>query len=63
MTAVGPDGIAVHQRVRSSDYGDGTIVLDLGERVQVIWDEPMVGTFDHHALLHDRSYVERLERL
>jgi len=55
--------ISVGTRVHSDDYGDGTVVMDLGERVQVVWDQPLIGTPDHHALLHDRSYVERLKQL
>jgi hypothetical protein len=55
--------VAVNVRVYSDDYGTGTIVLDLGSQVQVRWDRPQPGTADDptHTLLHDRSFVERLQ--
>jgi hypothetical protein len=61
---VGPDGIQVRQGVRSPDYGTGTIVAIYGAMgVQIYWDEPLVGSKEQHLLLHDRVYVERLEKL
>ena len=50
-------------RLRSSDYGAGTVVAVLSIGIQVYWDEPLTGTLDSHLLVHDRSYVQRLERL
>lgn len=50
-------------RLKSLDYGTGTIVAMLSIGVQIYWDTPLVGTTDSHLLVHDRSYVERLERL
>jgi len=50
-------------RVRSADYGDGTVVADVGIGLQVWWDKPLPGTLDEHLLTHDRSWVEKLERL
>lgn len=50
-------------RVRSGDYGAGTVVAVLSIGVQVYWDEPLIGTPDSHLLVHDRSYVQRLEKL
>lgn len=58
------DNIEVRTGVRSPDYGTGTIVADFGAMgVQVYWDKPLKGSKEQHLLLHDRSYVERLERL
>lgn len=56
-------GAYLGMRVHSGDYGDGTVVAILGAMgVQVFWDEEILGTRDH-LLVHDRSYVEKLERL
>jgi hypothetical protein len=61
---VGPDGIVKRQGVRSPEYGTGIIVAVYGAMgVQIYWDEPLVGSKDQHLLLHDRAYVERLEKL
>ena len=67
-SAVNPDGagpqVAVMQRVRSEDYGPGTIVADLGAiGIQVWWDRTLPGTHDMHLLTHDRAWVEKLKRL
>jgi hypothetical protein len=66
-SAVNPAGagpeVAVMQRVRSEDYGPGTIVADLGAiGIQVLWDQPK-GTVGPSLMLHDRIYVQRLERI
>lgn len=58
------DDITAGLRVRSDDYGAGTVVAVLGIGIQIYWDTPLVGTVDSHLLVHDRSYVmTRLERL
>ena len=55
--------IRVKQRVRDRDYGAGEIVADLGPiGVQVLWDEPK-GAVGPQLMLHDRVFVERLERI
>ncbi|WP_020385917.1 hypothetical protein [Kribbella catacumbae] len=59
---VGPGGIVSRQGVRSPDYGTGTIVGLTANGVTIYWDQPLSGT-RCHLLEHDRSYVERLERL
>jgi hypothetical protein len=56
------DEIKVGTRVQSGDYGDGTVVTVMGNQIQVFWDNELVGT-NQHLLSHDRSYVERLDRL
>lgn len=57
------DPVHLGVRLRSGDYGNGTIVADLGAMgVQVYWDMEILGTRDH-LLTHDRSYIDRLERL
>ena len=50
-------------RVRSGDYGTGKVIAILAIGVQIWWDEPLIGTTDSHMLVHDWSYVQRLERL
>lgn len=50
-------------RVRSSDYGTGTVVADIGIGIQIWWDKALAGTADQHMLTHDKSYVAGLERL
>jgi hypothetical protein len=51
------------ERVRSPEYGDGTVVADLGPiGVQIMWDR-MEGAVGRQLLTHDRSFVERLERI
>lgn len=49
-------------RVRSGDYGDGTVLAIMGNTILVWWDTPLTGT-STHQLGHDRAYVETLERL
>jgi len=56
------DDIEPGLRVKSSDYGTGTVVAVLGIGIQIYWDTTLVGTVDSHLLVHDRSYVMRLER-
>lgn len=68
LTGVSDHGvswIAPNVRVRSTDYGPGTIVLDLSPiGVQILWDQPMLeGVAGPQLLTHDRGWVERLERL
>jgi hypothetical protein len=56
-------------RVRSADYGTGTVVAFLGIGVQVYWDADIGGVDDAiiegetHLAVHDRSLVEGLERI
>lgn len=50
-------------RLRSGDYGTGTVVAMLPTGVQVFWDKPLLGTIDVHLLVHDRAWVLQLERL
>lgn len=57
------DTIYLGLRLRSSDYGTGTVVGVYGAMgIQVHWDKELEGTHQH-TLLHDRSYIERLERI
>jgi hypothetical protein len=57
------DTVYLGMRVHSGDYGNGTVVADLGAMgIQVHWDEEILGTREH-LLMHDRSYIERLEKL
>jgi uncharacterized membrane protein YczE len=55
--------VALGLRVKSSDYGTGTVVAVLGIGIQIHWDEPLIGTVDTHLLTHDKSFVARLERI
>jgi hypothetical protein len=56
---VGPDrDIKPGLRIRSGDYGRGTVVAIVGSGVQVHWDDALVGT-DQHYLVHDELYVRR----
>lgn len=57
------DTVYLGMRVHSGDYGNGTVVAIYGAMgIQVHWDEAILGTREH-VLMHDRSYVERLEKL
>jgi hypothetical protein len=49
-------------RLRSSDYGNGTVVCLLPTGVQILWDTPLTGTTTQ-LVIHDYSYVARLERI
>lgn len=60
---VGLDGIEVGLRVRSSDYGTGTVVAIAATGIQLYWDKPLLGTTDTHLLVHDRAFVASLERI
>lgn len=51
------------ERVRSADYGTGTVVAMLPTGIQVFWDKALLGTTDMHLLVHDRAWVLQLERL
>jgi len=63
LSRIKPATIHLGMRVRSGDYGDGTVVAMLGAMgIQVFWDQEILGTREH-VLSHDRSYVERLEKL
>lgn len=59
---VGLGNVRVSLRVRSPDYGAGTVVALTGNGVNVFWDKTLAGT-NTNLLEHDMSYVERLERL
>lgn len=51
-------------RVRSSDYGDGTVVAVVATGVQIMWDKPWLeGTTGPQLLLHEPGFASRLERL
>lgn len=50
-------------RVKSDDYGTGTVVATLPTGIQVFWDKALTGTTDAHLLVHDRAWVLGLERL
>lgn len=55
------DSLQRGTRVRSEDYGDGTIRAVMDNRILIWWDRPYVG--DTHQLEHDRVFVEGLEQL
>lgn len=57
------DLIARDMRIRSRDYGEGTVVALLPTGVQVYWDNPLVGTADAHLLIHDRHWILEQDRL
>ena len=57
------DDIRPLVRVRHHDYGDGHITAVLPTGVQIYWNTPYVAGLVDHVLLHDRSWVSRLERL
>ena len=54
--------IQVPMKVRSPEYGTGTVVANLGIGIQIYWDTALTGTTTH-LLVHDYSFVERLEKL
>lgn len=57
------DTIVVPTKVRSTDYGRGSIVADYGPiGVQIYWDIPVAGTTTH-LMVHERSWVALLENL
>lgn len=49
-------------RVRSRDYGIGTVIAILGDRILVVYDNPIAGT-ETRQLDHARRYVAEMERL
>ena len=49
-------------RLHSGDYGNGTVVCLLPTGVQILWDTPLAGT-EQRLVIHDYSYVARLERI
>lgn len=56
--------ITIPTRVRSSDYGTGTIVADFNAMgIQIYWDQPLTGTVATHLQVHDRRWVSLLEKL
>lgn len=57
------DLIERDMRIRSRDYGEGTVVALLPTGVQVYWDNPLVGTTDTHLLIHDRRWILDQERV
>jgi hypothetical protein len=64
---VNPEPIALGEidrgmRIRSRDYGTGTVVAIVATGVQVWWDEPLVGTAEHQ-MIHDKAYILSLQRL
>lgn len=51
-------------RVRSPDYGDGTVVAILATGVQIMWDEPWLeGVTGPQLLVHEFGFAAGLERL
>ena len=56
------DELKAGRRVKSVDYGTGTVVNFTGSGVQVYWDKALSGT-SVHILEHDRAYVLGLEQL
>lgn len=50
-------------RIRSRDYGEGTVVALLPTGIQVWWDNPLVGTTDTHMMVHDRAWILEQDRL
>jgi hypothetical protein len=59
---VGDSWNKVGLRVRSRDYGKGTIVGLSYSGVTIHWDDELTGTHVH-VLDHARHFVEELERL
>lgn len=60
------DDIEQGLRVSSPDYGPGRVVAITASGVQIYWDRPLdslPGVVEVHMLVHDWSYVARLERL
>jgi hypothetical protein len=57
------DLIERDMRIRSRDYGEGTVVALLPIGVQVWWDNPLLGTVDTHMIVHDRNWILDQERL
>jgi uncharacterized membrane protein YczE len=55
--------VEVTMRLRSPEYGDGTIVAVLGIGIQVRWDTPILGTTQTHMLVHDPVFIAKLERI
>lgn len=55
------EGLERGTRLRSEDYGPGTIVSIMDNRILIWWDRAVIG--DTNQLEHDRVYVEGLERL
>jgi hypothetical protein len=57
------DDIEPGLRIRSRDYGTGTVVAILGIGIQIHWDKALLGSVNTHLLTHDKAYVAKLERL
>lgn len=62
------DDITQGLRVSSPDYGPGRVVAIVANGVQIYWDQPLEderlpGVAETHMLVHDWSYVAKLERL
>lgn len=55
------DSLERGTRVRSEDYGTGTIVSIMDNRLLIWWDRAFNG--ETHQIEHDRVFVEGLERL
>jgi hypothetical protein len=53
------DRLRPDARVRSTEYGTGTIESVAGNRIIIWWDRPM----PPHLLDHHRSFAETLELL
>lgn len=61
---VGRDGIRKLVRVKHPEYGTGHIAADFDTLgIQIYWDHPSDAGFAQHLNLHDRSWVEKLERI
>jgi hypothetical protein len=57
------DDIQPGLRIKSRDYGTGTVVAVLGIGIQIHWDKVLMGSVNTHLLVHDKAYVAKLERL
>jgi len=56
------DPLARGTRVRSTDYGDGTIDA-AGVRIFITWDKPLIAGEERRCTDHDASFAEWLEIL
>lgn len=60
---VGSD-FEIPTRVYSDDYGKGNIVADFDAMgIQIYWDHVITGTVATHLLVHDRTWVSKLQKL
>lgn len=66
-TRVGYGNVRRGLRVKSADYGTGTVVAILGIGVQVFWDADLAAAEgdegETHLQIHDVGLIEDLEQL